>query len=92
MNQELSIKIIRELEKAPEQNQRALSGRCSVNLGLIHYRIKALAKKGYVKEKIFRNAHNKLALADILTPSRINLKKTYCRLFEAQAVQMCSTT
>jgi EPS-associated MarR family transcriptional regulator len=75
MNQELSIKIIRELEKAPEQSQRVLSKRCGVSLGSIHYCINALMKKGYVKVKNFKNAQNKLAYAYILTPSGINLKK-----------------
>ena len=75
MNQELSIKIIRELEKAPEQSQRALSKRCGVSLGSIHYCINALVEKGYVKARNFRNAENKLAYAYILTPLGINLKE-----------------
>ena len=75
MNQELSIKIIRELEKAPEQSQRVLSKRCGVSLGSIHYCINALMEKGYVKARNFRNAQNKLAYAYILTPSGMNLKK-----------------
>ena len=75
MNQELSIKIIRELENSPEQSQRALSERCGVSLGSIHYCLKALMEKGYVKAQNFKNAQNKLAYAYILTPSGINLKK-----------------
>ena len=75
MNQELSIKIIRELEKTPEQSQRALSKRCGVSLGSIHYCINALVEKGYVKARNFKNAQNKLAYAYILTPSGLNLKK-----------------
>ena len=75
MNQELSIKIIRELEKAPEQSQRALSKRCGVSLGSIHYCINALVEKGYVKAKNFKNAQNKLAYAYILTPSGTKIKK-----------------
>ena len=75
MNQELSIKIIRELEKAPEQSQRVLSKRCGVSLGSIHYCLNALMEKGYVKARNFKNAQNKLAYAYILTPSGINLKK-----------------
>jgi EPS-associated MarR family transcriptional regulator len=75
MNQDLSIKIIRELEKAPEQSQRELSKRCGVSLGSIHYCINALMEKGYVKARNFKNAQNKLAYAYILTPSGINLKK-----------------
>ena len=75
MNYELSIKIIRELEKAPEQSQRALSKQCGVSVGSIHYCIKALVEKGYVKARNFKNAQKKLAYAYILTPSGINLKK-----------------
>ena len=75
MNHELSIKIIRELEKAPKQSQRALSKRCGVSVGSIHYCIKALVEKGYVKARNFKNAQKKLAYAYILTPSGINLKK-----------------
>lgn len=75
MNQELSIKIIRELEKVPEQSQRALSRRCGFSIGSVHYCINALMEKGYVKAKNFKNAQNKLAYAYILTPSGINLKK-----------------
>jgi EPS-associated MarR family transcriptional regulator len=81
MNQELSIKIIRELEKAPEQSQRALSKRCGVSLGSIHYCINALVEKGYVKARNFKNAQNKLAYAYILTPSGINLKKDLALVF-----------
>ena len=75
MNQELSIKIIRELEKAPEQSQRALSKRCGVSLGSVHYCINALVERGYVKAMNFKNAQNKLAYAYILTPSGMSLKK-----------------
>ena len=75
MNQELSIKIIRELEKAPEQSQRLLSKRCGVSLGSMHYCINALLKKGYVKARNFKNAQNKTAYAYILTPAGINIKR-----------------
>ena len=66
---------MRALEKAPEQSQRALSERCGVSLGSIHYCLNALIEKGYVKAQNFKNAQNKLAYAYILTPAGINLKK-----------------
>lgn len=75
MNQELSIKIIRELERAPKQSQRKLSKRCGVSVGSIHYCLNALLEKGYLKVRNFKNAQNKLAYAYILTPSGVNLKK-----------------
>ena len=74
MNQELSIKLIKELKSA-KQTQRALSQSCGVSLGSIHYCLNALVKKGYVKAKNFKNAQNKMAYAYILTPAGINLKK-----------------
>ena len=74
MNTELSIKLIRELEKAPKQSQRLLSQRCGVSLGSIHYCLNALMEKGYVKAKNFKNAQNKMAYAYILTPAGLNLK------------------
>ena len=74
MNTELSIKLIRELERAPEQSQRALSQNCGVSLGSIHYCLHALIEKGYVKARNFKNAQNKLAYAYILTPAGLNLK------------------
>ena len=75
MNDELSIKLFRELEKTPEQSQRTLSKRCGVSLGSIHYCLTALIEKGYVKARNFKNAQNKLAYAYILTPSGLNLKR-----------------
>lgn len=75
MNVELSIKLIRALEKAPEQSQRDLSENCGVSLGSIHYCLSALIKKGYVKAQNFKNAQNKIAYAYILTPSGLVLKK-----------------
>lgn len=84
MNQELSIKLIKELEKAPRQTQRALSQSCGVSLGSIHYCLNALVKKGYVKAKNFKNAQNKMAYAYILTPAGINLKKELMLVFLSQ--------
>ena len=75
MNDSLSFQVIKALEKAPEQSQRALSERCGVSLGSIHYCLNALIEKGYVKAQNFKNAQNKLAYAYILTPAGINLKK-----------------
>ena len=66
---------MKALEKAPEQSQRALSERCGVSLGSIHYCLNALIEKGYVKAQNFKNAQNKLAYAYILTPSGISHKK-----------------
>ena len=75
MNNSLSFQVIKALEKAPRQSQRALSAQCGVSLGSVHYCLNALIEKGYVKAQNFKNAQNKLAYAYILTPSGLNLKK-----------------
>jgi EPS-associated MarR family transcriptional regulator len=75
INRELSIKLIKELEKAPEQSQRALSRTCGVSLGSMHYCLNELIARGYVKVKNFKNAQNKLAYAYVLTPAGFAHKK-----------------
>ena len=54
MNTELSIKLIRELEKAPKQSQRALSQSCGVSLGSIHYCLNALIRKRLCESEEFQ--------------------------------------
>ena len=81
MNQELSIKIIRELERDPDQTQRRLSKRCGVSLGSIHYCINALVEKGYMKTKNFKNAQNKRSHAYMLTPLGLSIKKELTMAF-----------
>ena len=87
VNDTLSFQVMKALENAPEQSQRALSERCGVSLGSIHYCLNALIEKGYVKAQNFKNAQNKLAYAYILTPAGINLKKelTFAFLRRKQA-------
>lgn len=66
---------MKELEKTPEQSRRALSKKCCVSLGSIHYCLNALIDKGYVKARNFKNAQNKLAYSYIVTPAGMKLKK-----------------
>ena len=65
----------------PEQSQRALSKSCGVSLGSIHYCLRTLILKGYVKSRNFNDAKNKLAYAYVLTPSGLNLKKQLTIVF-----------
>lgn len=88
MNPDLSIKIIKEIQKDPSQSQRKLSKSCGVSLGSVHYCIKALAEKGYVKARNFKNSQNKISYTYVLTPSGLNLKKeligTFLKLKQAE--------
>lgn len=75
MNFDLSIKIIREIQKDPAQGQRTLSKNCGVSLGSVNYCINVLVKKGYLQAKNYKNAQNKIAYTYNLTPSGVDLKK-----------------
>ena len=75
MNIDLSIKIIKEIQKNPSQSQRKLSKNCGVSLGSAHYCLKALAEKGYVKARNFKNSQNKVSSAYIWTPFAIRVQK-----------------
>jgi len=75
MNDELTFKLIRELDGKPGQSQRLLSETCGVSLGSVHYCLKALIDKGFVKVQNFKNSDNKIAYAYIVTPSGFMLKK-----------------
>ena len=75
MNKPLTYQVIKSLEKSPERSQRALSKSCGVSLGSIHYCLKALIEKGYVKAENFKNAQNKTAYSYILTPAGMCHKK-----------------
>ena len=72
---QLSFKLLTELEKTPKQTQRELSKLFGVSLGSLHYCLNALIKKGYIKVKNFNKNPNKLNYAYILTPSGMALKK-----------------
>ena len=66
---------MKALDDAPKQSQRALTARCSVSLGSIHYCLNGLIEQGYVTAQSFKNAQNKVAYTYIVTPAGIALKK-----------------
>ena len=74
MNDELQHRIFKIIEQRPSINQRELSRELGISLGKANYCLKALVGKGWVKINNFRNNHNKLAYAYILTPSGIDEK------------------
>jgi EPS-associated MarR family transcriptional regulator len=81
MNEEPSIKLIKELEQTPNQSQRSLSERCGVSLGPINYCLNVLIKQGVMKASNFMNARNKLSYSYILTPAGLNHKKELTLIF-----------
>ena len=73
-SEELDYRLFKLLESKPELSQRELADELGVSLGKTNYILRALIEKGWVKTQNFRNSHNKLAYAYILTPSGIAQK------------------
>ena len=73
-NQEIHLKVLREIEGNPEITQRELAQELGVSLGKINYCLKALIDRGWVKVNNFRKSDKKAAYAYLLTPSGIEEK------------------
>jgi EPS-associated MarR family transcriptional regulator len=69
--EETRFRVLRLVESQPELTQREIARELGVSLGGVSYCIRALADKGLVKVRNFRNSSNKAAYAYILTPAGI---------------------
>jgi EPS-associated MarR family transcriptional regulator len=74
MNQEIHLKVLRQLESNPDITQRQLAQQLGVSLGKANYCLKALIDKGFIKARNFRNSENKRAYLYVLTPRGIEEK------------------
>ena len=61
------FKILNLVHKNPDISQRELSRQLGISLGSIHFCLKALAKKGWLKAGSFKNNPNKSAYLYLLT-------------------------
>jgi EPS-associated MarR family transcriptional regulator len=73
-NQEIHLKVLREIEGNPEITQRELAQQLGVSLGKVNYCLRALIDRGWVKARNFKNSNNKAAYAYLLTPRGIEEK------------------
>ena len=71
---EAHYRVLKALEANPELSQRQLASELGISVGKANYCIRALIDKGWVKARNFRNSHNKLAYAYVLTPRGIRRK------------------
>jgi EPS-associated MarR family transcriptional regulator len=69
LHNESHLKVLRLLEADSGLSQRELSEALGVSLGKTNYCIHALLDKGLIKMQNFRNSHNKLSYAYLLTPA-----------------------
>jgi len=69
------------VEKRPEISQREIADELGVALGRVNYILRALADKGLIKIANFRNSHNKLRYAYVLTPEGIATRSALTAAF-----------
>ena len=68
------FKVMNLIHKNPDITQRELAKMTGVSLGSIHYCVKALVKKGWLKAGNFRSNPNKSGYLYLLTPEGVSQK------------------
>jgi EPS-associated MarR family transcriptional regulator len=68
------FKVMDLIHKNPDISQRELAKETGISLGTIHYCLKALALKGWVKAGNFKNNPCKTTYLYLLTPEGIKQK------------------
>lgn len=71
---EIRFRVLTLLKDNPEYSQRDLARELGVSTGAVHYLLKALIDKGFIKLGNFTSAPDKRRYAYILTPYGINAK------------------
>jgi len=84
---ELHVAILRRLAQAPQVSQRELARETGVSLGKLHYVLRALIDKGWVKVGNFSRNPDKLGYAYLLTPRGIEAKARLTRDFLARKMR-----
>ncbi|MEP6388352.1 MAG: MarR family EPS-associated transcriptional regulator [Halioglobus sp.] len=84
---ETHLRVLRELEDAPDITQRALALKLGVSLGATNYCLKALVEKGWVKMDNFSKSDNKLRYAYLLTPKGLTAKTRLASHFLKRKLQ-----
>ena len=74
LSDDLRYRLLKHLAEQPQASQRQLSEILGVSVGSLNDCVNALIARGWVKATNFRNSHNKLAYAYLLTPSGIEAK------------------
>ena len=74
MDQEIHLKVLRQLDENPDITQRQLAQQLGVSLGKANYCLKALIDRGFIKARNFKNSDNKRAYLYVLTPRGIEEK------------------
>ena len=71
---DIHYQVMNLIQKQPDISQRELAQKTGISLGSMHYCIKALAQKGWVKAGNFKNNPDKSVYLYLLTPEGITQK------------------
>jgi EPS-associated MarR family transcriptional regulator len=71
LQEDTYFRLMRLLEANPDLTQRELAQHLGISVGGLHYCLKALMHKGWVKMQNFARAKNKFGYVYVLTPSGI---------------------
>ena len=74
MQDEITYKLLKTIEKEPHLSQREIAQRMGVSLGKTNYCLKALLDKGFIKVRNFYKNKKKKAYIYYLTPHGIEEK------------------
>jgi len=74
LQDEITYKLLKTIEKEPNLSQREIAQRMGVSLGKTNYCLKALLDKGFIKVRNFYKNKKKKAYIYYLTPNGIEEK------------------
>ncbi len=87
MRDETHYKLLKRLEVDPHISQRELAKELGISLGKVNYCLRGLADKGWIKARNFKNSHNKMAYAYLMTPAGLQEKARITVRFLRRKVQ-----
>lgn len=74
MQDEMTYRLLKSIEKNPKQSQRDLSKSLGISLGKLNYCLRALVDKGMVKAQNFSRSSKKSEYLYLLTPKGVEEK------------------
>jgi EPS-associated MarR family transcriptional regulator len=78
------LRVLRLLDASPRLTQREMARELDVSLGKVHYCLRALLGKGFVKVRNFRKSTSKRGYVYLLTPEGVAAKADLTRHFLAR--------
>ena len=78
---DVRFRVLRLLQDKPALTQREIARELGISLGGVNFCLRALADRGLVKIRNFRNSQNRTAYLYLLTPKGIRAKMALTEAF-----------